>query len=276
MLHHHEYDGIHYWQTSRDYLGKNLYVTGFYFVDGLLIDCGPTNALPILKNLFRDLPAKQILITHHHEDHTGNLKYLYESKNLLAYAHPLAEKGMRKVSEHIPIYRQIVWGRPAFAEMKSISREVSSESHQFQVVETPGHSEDHLCLFEPEKRWLFTGDLYLSSYMRYLRNDENIYEIMQSLKTLIDLQPRILFCNHRGPIENAAAALKNKLTFLENLRDEVLDCVRKGEPFDRIYRNFKKDRVFRWFSAGELCTSNLIHALADQSSPKDPSGIHDR
>jgi glyoxylase-like metal-dependent hydrolase (beta-lactamase superfamily II) len=275
MLEHHEYERIHYWQTARNYLGKNLYITGFYLIDGLLIDCGPTNALPILKNLFNDIPAKQIIITHHHEDHTGNLKYLCENKNLPAYAHPLAEIGMRKVSEHVPIYRQIVWGRPAFAEMKCVENEVATASHRFQIIETPGHSEDHLCFFEPEKKWLFTGDLYLSSYMRYLRNDENIYEIMCSLKKLIGLNPRILFCNHRGPVENAVPALQKKLAFLEKLRDEVLECVNKGENFDRVYRNFKRDTVFRWFSAGELCTSNLIHALADQAS-MDRIHIHSR
>jgi glyoxylase-like metal-dependent hydrolase (beta-lactamase superfamily II) len=266
MLQHHQYEGIHYWQTARDYLGKTLYVTGFYLVDNSLIDCGPTNALPILKNLFQDLPINEILITHHHEDHTGNLKYLLEQKHCIAYAHPLAAKGMRMVSEHVPMYRNIVWGRPEFAETKSIGREVSTGNHQLQVIETPGHSEDHLCLFEPEKKWLFTGDLYLSGYMRYLRDDENIYEIMRSLKQLIELKPKVLFCNHRGPVENAGTALQKKLSFLENLRDDVMDCLQNGEPFDRIYKKFKNDLVFRWFSAGELCTSNLIQAFANQAS----------
>ncbi|HSE39587.1 MAG TPA: MBL fold metallo-hydrolase [Acidobacteriota bacterium] len=266
MLQHSEYEGIHYWQTARNYLGKNLYVTGFYLVDDLLIDCGPTNALPILKNLFQDLPIQKVVITHHHEDHTGNLKYLLENKRMPVFSHPLAGEGMRIVSEHIPMYRNIVWGRPDYAPMETIGNEVSTQKNLFQVIETPGHSMDHICFFDPERKWLFTGDLYLSSYMRYLRSDENIYQIMQSLKKLIDLKPKVLFCNHRGPVENAVPALQKKYSFLEKLRDEVLDCVRKGESFDRVYRNFKSDLAYRWFSAGELCTANLIHAFADQVS----------
>jgi hypothetical protein len=45
-----------------------------------------------------------------------------------------------------------------------------------------------------------------------------------------------------------------------------MDCLQNGEPFDRIYKKFKNDLVFRWFSAGELCTSNLIQAFANQAS----------
>jgi glyoxylase-like metal-dependent hydrolase (beta-lactamase superfamily II) len=264
MLHHTQYEVIHYWQTARDYLGKNIYITGFYLVDDLLIDCGPTNALPILKNLFRDLPAQKVVITHHHEDHTGNLKYLLDNKRLDVFAHPQAGEGMRIVSEHIPMYRNIVWGKPEFAPMQTIPAEINTRQNRFQVIETPGHSIDHICLFDAERKWLFTGDLYLSSYMRYLRSDENIYQIMESLKKLIEVKPKVLFCNHRGPVENAESALQKKYSFLEKLRDEVLDCVQKGESFNRVYRNFKKDIAYRWFSAGELCTSNLIHAFADQ------------
>lgn len=262
MLKHFEYESIHYWQTARDYFGKNLYITGFYFLDGVLIDCGPTNSLPQLVRLFDDFPPiKQILVSHHHEDHTGNLKYLCEKKGVPAFAHPFAERNLQTVSREIPFYRKVVWGRPRPIAIENVPGEIQTTAHLLRVIETPGHSEDHLCFFEPERKWLFTGDLYLSSYLRYLRADENIYEIMRSVQKMIDLKPLVLFCNHRGPVENAIEALQKKLGFLEGLRDEVLDCLCKGDSLDRVKRNFRSDFFYRWFSAGELCTSNLIDSF---------------
>lgn len=32
---------------------------------------------------------------------------------------------------------------------------------------------DHVCLFEPEQGWLFSGDLFIHERVRYLRNDED-------------------------------------------------------------------------------------------------------
>jgi glyoxylase-like metal-dependent hydrolase (beta-lactamase superfamily II) len=98
--------------------------------------------------------------------------------------------------------------------MTPIAQEVETPHYSFEVVPTPGHSEDHLCLFERKNRWLFTGDLYLASYLRYLRDDENIYEIMNSLRKLIDLHPALLFCNHRGFIADGEKQLAKKLSFL--------------------------------------------------------------
>src|SRR5690625_6674953 len=31
--------------------------------------------------------------------------------------------------------------------------------HQFIPIHTPGHTNDHVVLYEPNKKWLFTGDL---------------------------------------------------------------------------------------------------------------------
>jgi glyoxylase-like metal-dependent hydrolase (beta-lactamase superfamily II) len=262
MLKHYEIQGVHYWQTARNYFGRNLYITGFYLVDRTLIDCGPPNVLPLLKPLFRDLPLKNVLITHHHEDHTGNLNYLKTTYGITAWAHPKTSSSLDLVVREIPLYRRIVWGRPEPAEMSTIPAEIETEKRGLQIIETPGHSEDHICLFDPERRWIFTGDLYLSSYLRYLRNDENIYEIMDSLQKLIQLRPVLLFCNHRGPVENAEEALTKKLSFLERLRDEVLGSTEKGISVETIAATkFKRDVFFRSFSRGELSTVNLLQSF---------------
>ena len=44
----------------------------------------------------------------------------------------------------------------------------------FQVIYTPGHSPDHICLFEHKHGWLFTGDLFVGGMDRALRVDYDV------------------------------------------------------------------------------------------------------
>lgn len=269
MFKHSEYETVHYWEVARSYLGREIYTTGFFLVDEMLVDCGPTNSLPTLKKLFAEIAPARVLITHHHEDHTGNAAYLREN-NAAVFAHPEAASALAQVSRDIPFYRNLVWGRPKPIEFERIPEVVTGKSCALEVIHTPGHSHDHVCLFDRKKQWLFTGDLYLASYLRYLRDDEDIYEIMNSLRKLIALRPKVLFCNHRGPIENAEEALSKKLAFVERLRDQVQDAVRKGISLNRLAAQlFKQDRFMRWFSAGQFSTMNLLRAL---SHPVVPEG----
>lgn len=262
MFKHTEYESVHYWEVARSYLGGEIYTTGFFLIDGMLVDCGPTNALPMLKTLFEDIHPEKVLITHHHEDHTGNASY-FQGEHVALLAHSEAAPALEHVSRTIPFYRNLVWGRPRPAAFETMLAVVTGNTCSFEVIQTPGHSHDHVCLYERKKGWLFTGDLYLASYLRYLRDDEDIYEIMRSLRKLIELHPKVLFCNHRGPVEKGEEALSKKLAFLERLRDQVQQSREQGIPLSRLaIQLFKQDRFMRWLSAGQFSTMNLLRALS--------------
>jgi glyoxylase-like metal-dependent hydrolase (beta-lactamase superfamily II) len=262
MFKHTEYESVHYWEVARSYLSGEIYTTGFFLIDGMLVDCGPTNALPMLKSLFADIRPEKVLITHHHEDHTGNAAY-FQEHHVILLAHSEAGPALEHVSRTIPFYRNLVWGRPRPAAFETMPAVVTGNTCSLEVIETPGHSHDHVCLYERERGWLFTGDLYLASYLRYLRDDEDIYEIMRSLRKLIELHPKILFCNHRGPVEKGEEALSKKLAFLERLRDQVQQAQEQGIALNTLASQlFKQDRFMRWLSAGQFCTMNLLRALA--------------
>jgi glyoxylase-like metal-dependent hydrolase (beta-lactamase superfamily II) len=261
MIKHQIFEDVHYWQVARSFSGRYLYATGFFYVDSILIDCGPTNMGHSLGKLFSGLDARKVLITHHHEDHTGNL-HRFDGKNVTIHAHPRSEALLRQVCDEIPLYRRLIWGCPKPASMSPIPPETETEKRCLEIVHTPGHADDHICLFERKSRWLFTGDLYLASYLRYLRDDENIYEIMKSLQRLIDLHPDVLFCNHRGFVPDGEKQLAKKLSFLQDLRDHVLRSHEQGTPTeDVIHKILRPDRFFRWFSRGEFSTTNLVHAF---------------
>jgi endoribonuclease LACTB2 len=265
MIQHHVFEEVHYWQVARSFAEKYVYSTGFFCLDATLIDCGPVNMSRPLENLFSGLNPAKIIVTHHHEDHTGNLHQLLRTTGIQCFAHSRSQALLARTCNDIPFYRRLIWGRPEPATMTPIAPEVETSRYSFEVIPTPGHAEDHICLFERKNRWLFTGDLYLASYLRYLREDENIYEIMNSLRKLIDLHPDFVFCNHRGFIAEGEKQLAKKLSFLEGLRDQILRAQEEGVPLeDFLKRSFRSDRFFRWLSQGEFSTINLIQAFLNQ------------
>lgn len=263
MLQHFEHEGVHFWKVARSYFGWTVYTTGFYLVDDVLIDCGPPNAHHLLAELFRQLPSRRLLITHHHEDHTGNAAYLARDLGYSVAGHSAGPGKLRQISNGIPFYRKMVWGIPEALPYESVVPAEESAKHQLRSIETRGHSPDHLCFYVPEQGWLFTGDLYLSGYLRYLRRDEDIYELMRSLRRLMQLKPRVIFCNHRGPVTDGEAALGKKLSYLEMLRDRVMDGIAGGMTHQDLARSLmKRDFFFSRFSGGEFSSLNLIRALA--------------
>ena len=171
---------ITFFRMARSVAGWPLYWTGAYLVDGLLIDCGPPATARELVRAIEGQRVEALVATHHHEDHMGAAAELAASRGLELQAHPagvgLIENGY--VQER---YRRIAWGRPPRVRARPLGAEVVTRTLRFEVVPTPGHSPDHVCLFERERGWLFTGDLFLAERVRYLREDEDLAGILASL-----------------------------------------------------------------------------------------------
>ncbi len=68
----------------------------------------------------------------------------------------------------------MAWGARSPARVGALPERLETPRFHFQVIHTPGHSADHVALFEPERGWLFLGDLYLAPKPRYLRADEDV------------------------------------------------------------------------------------------------------
>jgi glyoxylase-like metal-dependent hydrolase (beta-lactamase superfamily II) len=136
-------------------------------------------------------------------------------------------------------------------------------SLRLQTIHTPGHSPDHVCLFEPERQWLFTGDLFLAERLRYLRSDEDLDALMASLSAVSRLPVREVFCAHRGPVQGGVAALRRKLEWLQALRERILELVREGLPEAEITRRVVgREGPLTWISGGRFSARNFVRAVA--------------
>ena len=225
MLQTREHGPVVAFRAARAFFGHGYYFTAAYWVDGLLVDttCAFT-ARELLQALPRDSrPVLQIVNTHCHEDHIGSNGPLQRTQASRILAHPLALPILANPRlQHLQLYRRVFWGWPEPSQGEAIGEWVETPHYRFQVIHTPGHSPDHICLYEPEQGWLFCADAYIGGQDRAARSDYEIYAIIASLKKLAGLRLTALFPGSGTVrVNNPAADIQTKIAYLEDLGGRV-------------------------------------------------------
>lgn len=228
MIRAYDYGDLRYFRLGKPVLGRIYYWTGVYLIDGLLVDSGPPNLARQIRRLFKEINIRQAVVTHAHEDHCGNSRLLEEMLGIPSLAPEKALPSLAQTNWSLQLYRRVLWGTPRPFTAKPLGERLETENHRFQIISTPGHSDDHVVLYEPDRRWLFTGDLYLSPKLRVLRSDENLPRLIDSLRRVIALEPKVIYCQHRGRVENATQMLQQKLQYLLEIRGRIDELHQQG------------------------------------------------
>jgi glyoxylase-like metal-dependent hydrolase (beta-lactamase superfamily II) len=156
----------------------------------------------------------------------------------------------------------MLWGTPEPSETAPVDSEIQTKRFRFSVIPTPGHTDDHICLYEPNEGWLFTGDLFVGERIRYSREDEDIYSILDSLRRIASLPLKTVFCSFSGVIDNPKEGIHRKIDYLENLKCEIDKGLQEGLSPKEIRRRLLGggDR-YRYVTAGQISKQNLINAF---------------
>lgn len=203
-----------------------------FFQDGVVIDCGPHTMKKQFMNFYNSLSIDRVVITHAHEDHDGCAKYL-SAKGIPIYLHPLSVEKSKKRADYL-LYRKLFWGiRPPY---KANPHEETFESRKYKwrVIETPGHTQDHVSFLNVSTGQLFSGDLYVKPHTKLILRNENIPQIMQSIEKVLQLDFGEMFCCHAGYVKDGKKALQEKLDYLYGLRDKVQSLFKEGYSIDEI------------------------------------------
>ncbi len=244
-------------------LGKPVLYSHVYFVDGLLIDTGHIKIKESFLKRTQNLDVQKVFITHHHEDHTGNLQGIKEQKEVEIFCSPLCQELMKNPPD-LSLAQKLTWGdRPPFYDFTTIEDKIETINHRFEIIPIPGHAKDMVALYERDKKWLFSADLYINSFIGYFLENESIQDQINSTKRILELDFEAMFCAHNPQFKNPKAKLAKKLDFLESSFEAVKNLHNQGlnpkQIFDQL--PWKEDWFIRFLSGGQLSKFNMVKSI---------------
>ena len=234
-----------------------------YFVDGLLIDTGHSKVRQTVLEQVKDLEVKQIFLTHFHEDHSGNLGALQAHFDCPVYGSEQSAEIMKQPPP-ISFAQHLTWGdRPAFDSIIPQTGKISTLNYQFSLIPIPGHAPDMTALYEPNKQWLFSADLYVYHRIKYFLREESTLEQIRSIRRILELEFDALLCSHNPQFTGGKGLLEKKLRFLENFFAEVADLYQSSHNPKEIFRRMqlKESWQTKLLSHGHLSQMNMVKSV---------------
>jgi glyoxylase-like metal-dependent hydrolase (beta-lactamase superfamily II) len=137
-------------------------------------------------------PVDQVILTHNHFDHAGGITAIKKRFHPRVFA----------FSE-----------REGVDELVGDGRQLQIADSVCEVIHTPGHSNDSICLYCRREKVLFSGD---TAVRVYGRNGTYTPEFALALKRLATLDVVSIYGGHDNPVLSGGADLLRKS--LENVK----------------------------------------------------------
>jgi glyoxylase-like metal-dependent hydrolase (beta-lactamase superfamily II) len=194
-----------------------------------------------------------VVCTHAHSDHYGLAASICEQTGCELWMHPKWEHiRMQAVDPQMALERRLEVGRMSGVPIAALDRyrqertdkpedeidairapdrdlvpgvEVESDIGTWQVVETPGHAPSHVCLHQPERRLLFSGDHLLGRtvmFFDYGHTADPMGEYLESLDRVEPLAVDLCLPGHGKPFREPEA----KIADVRRQAGELLERVR--------------------------------------------------
>ena len=258
-----EHEAVKAYKFGYSPFGKPKLNVHVYYIDGLLIDTGQSRTSKEIIRYIGELDVRQIFVTHHHEDHSGNLHLLQKHFNCPAYASATCCELMKKPPK-ISFVQNVFWGnRPPNHQLIPHGESIRTDNYTFQIIPIPGHAIDMVALYEPNKKWLFSADLYVHYYINYFMENESVTQQIESIKKVLELDFEVLFCAHNPKFTGGKGLLEKKLVFFESFYAQVSELYEKGYIDQQIFKrlNFKENKYIKLFSQGNLSKMNMVKSV---------------
>jgi glyoxylase-like metal-dependent hydrolase (beta-lactamase superfamily II) len=230
-----------------------------------LIDTGCSHTSQELSDFLEGKGIRQVVNTHYHEDHMGGNHDLINRFGVDIYAHPDSIPLIAQGFELYP-YQEIAWGYPSPTKAIPIPSIIKTPRHVLQVIDTPGHCQGHICLMDTTRGWCFTGDLFAREQPKFIRPEENIGEIITSMRAVMELPSDrlVLFTAVGKIVEDGRASLGRCIGYLTELAAKVQAHKRSGASIEEIMRReFGGEHPFAGLTNGQFSTQNLVRSLLE-------------
>ena len=185
---------------------SNIYIVGKDEIG--IIDSGasPNYVSHVLdkmkENNLQKENVKKLILTHIHPDHTGGASGFIQAFNPKVYIHK--ESG-RVLSQRYADKVQLLEG----------GENLTIDNFSFQVIHTPGHSPGGICLYEADKKLLFSGDTVFShgNIGRTDLRGGNTQLLIQSIEKLMKLDVDYLCPGHMAVVRDGNEHIQHSYSF---------------------------------------------------------------
>jgi hydroxyacylglutathione hydrolase len=180
--------------------GVRAFTSNAFYVDGerrVLVDAGAN--FDVVSRVEAQGGLDALVMTHTHRDHVGNLPEVVDAFDVDVWGFDVDQPGV----DH------------AIADEAT----VQLGDREYVAYHTPGHKDDHLCLYSPDAEVLFAGDLVFQggSFGRTDLEEGNHAVLVDSIERMVDALDDDLDAMHTGhgpsvtddPYRHVQAALES-------------------------------------------------------------------
>jgi glyoxylase-like metal-dependent hydrolase (beta-lactamase superfamily II) len=231
----------------------------------------------------------QLIVTHHHSDHMGLAAKVVAVSGAELMAHEYAVPFLEAPHEtrvHFDNYFQRICEAGAVPrEMQRIIAGVSDYIEQYvnasispdrvlcegdmvragdqewQVLHTPGHAGDLICLYDSQTGILLASDHLLANISSnpliepppgkesLQPRPKRLHEYLYHLQRIADLQPRIAYAGHGDPVHDVPHLVAERIAFHQRRAEKILAYFDDGPAHlwditERMYGHLKPQQIF--------------------------------
>jgi glyoxylase-like metal-dependent hydrolase (beta-lactamase superfamily II) len=250
--------------------------------------------------------VRLVAVTHAHSDHWGQAAPICDKAGCELWMHPNHEHATRGADDpDAALAQRLEIGRQSGVPESALERYaerfkqqapsgvarviepdqplvdgvvIDSDLGTWRVYETPGHAPSHVCLYQPERRLLISGDHVLgriSLYYDYGWTPDPVGEFLSSLDVVDALDARLGLSGHGRPFVDVHGHIEGSRTLVGERLDAVMAALKEGprtalEIAPRVHERQITEQNASWLLSETLCY--LTHLERRGLVRREPDG----
>ncbi len=242
-----------------------------YKLGNTLIDTAQRHCQTDVLAAFGEERLEQVILTHFHEDHSGNAAALAGQHQCPVLT---GEKTAQRIATSFRLlpYEQFWFGAIDACSgvsgvlVKPLPDEITAGDYRLKPIFTPGHSDDHHVLLEPREGWLFAGDFYVGN-LKIFRRGENIHQMIDSTRAVLQHDFDTVFCGHNPVLKQGKAAVERKLNYLETIVERVVAGAQRGLSGQALLRaaGLHEQWSVKFFTQNDVGANYIVQSVLNDA-----------